>query len=95
MLTSLYTCVRRLAVTLRILLCLIKGKPSLAHESAWSKFLPHSHLDGKFEGGYPYLRAMASWKAALCSAKLCSLSGRAVSQVDAPFSLAISTAFCS
>ena len=81
----------------RISLCLMDGKPPLAHESACStlKFLPQSHLDGRFDGDHPYRRAIASWKAALCSEKPCSLRGRAVSQVEAPFSLASSTAFCS
>ena len=94
--TSLHTSVRRLAVRSRISLCLMEGKPPLAHESACStvKLLPQSHLDGRFEGDHPYRRAMASWKAALCSEKPCSLRGRAVSQVEAPFSLARSTAFC-
>ena len=95
--TSLHTSVRRLAVRSWISLCLMEGKPHLAHESACStvKRLPQSHLDGRFEGDHPYHRAMASWKAALCSEKPCSLRGRAVSQVEAPFSLAKSTAFCS
>ena len=95
--TSLHTSVRRLAVRSRISLCLMEGNPPLAHESTWSTvlLLPQSHLDGRFEGGHPYRKAIASWKAALCSAKPCSLRGRAVSQVDAPFSWAKSTALCS
>ena len=69
--TSLHTSVSRLAVRSRILLCLMEGNPPLAHESAWSMelLLRQSHLDGKFEGGHPYRRAMTSWKVALCSAK--------------------------
>ena len=94
--TSLHTSVRRLAVRSRISLCLMEGKPPLAYESARStvKLLPQSHFDGRFEGDHPYRRAMALWKAALCNEKPCSLRGRAVSQVEAPFSLASSTAFC-
>ena len=46
--TSLHTSVRRLSVRSRISLCLMLGKPPLAHESACStvKLLPQSHLDG-------------------------------------------------
>ena len=40
-------------------------------------------------------RARASWKADLCSVKLCSVRGRTASQVEAPFTLAKSTAFWS
>ena len=89
--TSLHTSVRRLAMRSRISLCLMQGKPPLAHESACPtvKLLPQSHLDGRFEGDHPYRRAMALWKTALCNEKPCSLRGRAVSQVKAPFSLAI------
>ena len=95
--TSLHTSVRRLALRSRISLCLMQGKPPLAHESVCStvKQLPHLHLSGRFEGDHSYRRAMASWKAALCSEKPCSLRGRTVSQVEAPFSLAKPTAFCS
>ena len=84
--TSLHTSVRNLAVRSQISLCLLEGKP-LAHESVCSmvKFLPQSHLDGRFDGDHLYHRDIASWKAALCSEKPCSLRGRAVNQVEAPF----------
>ena len=76
--TSSHTSVRRLAVRSRISLCLMLGKPPLAHESACStvKLLPQSHLDGRFEGDHPYRRAMASWKAALCNEKPLKMSPR-------------------
>ena len=69
--TSLHTSARRLAVRSQILLCLMEGNPPLAHKSAlpMELLLPQSHLDGRFEGGHPYCRAMAPWKAAPCSVK--------------------------
>ena len=88
--TSLHTSVRRVAVRSRISLCLIDGKPPLAHERACSteKEAPQAHFDGSLSGIQPYRSASASWKAPLCKAKPCSESGKTVSQVEDPFSLA-------
>ena len=44
------------------------------------------------EGYQPYLRASASWKAPLWREKPCSVRGRAVNQVEDPFSVVRSTA---
>ena len=75
-------------------LCRSEGKPPLGQVSACSteKDFPQAHSLGTFAGNQPYLRAMASWKAALWSEKPCSLIGRVVSQLEAPFSAAKSTA---
>ena len=52
---SLQTSVRGVAVRSRISLCLMDGKPPLAHDSACSteKLLPQSHFDGRFDGVQP------------------------------------------
>ena len=73
------------------------GNPPFAHDSACSteKLLPQAHFDGVSEGDQPYLRASASWKAPLWRAKPCSVRGRAVNQVEDPFSVAKSMALCS
>ena len=94
---SLHTSVNRLAIKSQISLCLIEGSLSLAHESACStvKLLPQSHFDGSLDGGQPYCRANASRKADLCREKPCSVRGRTVSHVQAPFSFARSAALCS
>ena len=79
------------------LLCLIEGNPPLAHDKACSteNLLPQVHIDGISDDVQPYLRARASWKAPLWRVKPCSTKGRAVNQVDAPFSFARSTDLCS
>ena len=46
------------------------------------------HFDGNLSGVQPYRRARASWKAPLCRVKPYSVSGKAVSQEEEPFSLA-------
>ena len=73
------------------------GKPPFAQDNACStlKLLPQPHLLGKRAGIQPYRRARASWKADLCSVKPCSVKGRAVSQVEDPFSFDSATAFWS
>ena len=65
--TLWHTSVRRVAVMSLISLCLMDGNPPLAHEKACStvSLLPQAQLDGRFEGGHPYRRARASWKAPL------------------------------
>ena len=65
--TSWYTSVSRVAVRLRISMCLIDGNPPLAHDKACStgNLLPQVHIDGISDGVQPYLRAKASWKAPL------------------------------
>ena len=57
--TSLHTSVRRVAVRSRISLCLIDGKPPLAHERACSteKEAPQAHFDGSLSGVQPYRSA--------------------------------------
>ena len=52
--TSLHTLVRGLAMRSRISLCLLEGKPPLAHDSACStvKLLLQSHMDGWFVGDH-------------------------------------------
>ena len=91
--TSWHTSVSRVAVRLRISLCLIKGNPPLAQDRACSteNLLPQAHFGGISDGVQPYLRARASWKAPLWRVNPCSIRGRAVSQVDDPFSFARST----
>ena len=86
--TSVSTC--RLVVKSWISSCLIEGNPSLAHESACStvKLLPQSHSDGSLDGGQPYLGANTSCKADLCRENPCSVRGKTVSHVEAPFSFA-------
>ena len=93
---SWHTSVRRVAVRFLISLCLIEGKPPLAQDRACSteKVEPQAHLAGNLSGVQPYRNARASWKAPLCNAKPCSESGRTVSQVDEPFSLASVTDLC-
>ena len=62
----------------------------LAQDRACSteKVEPQAH------GVQPYRSVRSSWKAPLCNAKPCSESGRTVSQVDEPFSLASFTDLC-
>ena len=69
-------------------LCLLDGNPPREQLRACSteNCLPHTQLDGRIGGCHPYLRQRASLKAPLCSAKPCSVIGRAESQLDAPFS---------
>ena len=85
-----------MAVKFLISLCLIDGKPPLVQDRVRSteRVDPQSHLAGSLSGFQPYRSAKASWKAPLCNAKLCSKSGRMVSQVDEPFSLASFTDLC-
>ena len=77
--------------------CLIEGKPPFGQERECStvKWDPQTQLVGTLEGSHPYLRARASLKAPLCNEKPNSSRGRAVSQVEAPFSCARSTAYFS
>ena len=71
-------------------LCLIEGNPPLGQERACctENEWPHTQFVGICDGGQPYRRAMASRNAVLWSAKPCSSNGNAVSQLEAPFSLA-------
>ena len=70
------------------------GNPPFAQDSACSteRLFPQAHFDGISEGAQLYLRASASWKAPLWRAKPCSARGRAVNQVEDPFSVAKSAA---
>ena len=74
----------------RISLCLIEGKPPFGQERACSteNCVPRSQLTGVRYGCHPYLRHNASRKAPLCNVNPNSAMGRAVSQLDAPFSWA-------
>ena len=83
--TSLQASVRRFAVRSRISLCRKVGKPPFLQDRACStvKVLSQSHFEGRLDGVHPYLRARASWKAALYSVNPWSLRGRTVSQVEA------------
>ena len=60
--TSLHTSVRRVAVRSRISLCLIDGKPPLAHDKACSteKEAPQAQFDDSLSGVQPYRSARAS-----------------------------------
>ena len=64
------------------------GKPPLAQDRACSteREAPQTHFGGSLSGVQPYRRVRASWKAPLCSAKPCSVSGMTVSQVEDPLS---------
>ena len=77
-------------------LCLIEGNPPLGQERACctEKEWPQTQFVGICNGGQPYQRAMASRNAVLWSANPYSSSGKAVSQLEAPFSLARSVANC-
>ena len=70
------------------------GNPPIAHDSACSteRLFPQAHFDGISESDQPHLRASVSWKAPLWRTKPCSVRGRAVNQVDDPFSVAKLTA---
>ena len=65
--TSWHTSVSKVAVRLRISLCLIEGNPPLAQDRACSteNLLPQVQIDGISDGVQLYLRAKASWKAPL------------------------------
>ncbi len=94
--TSLHTSVSRSAVRLRISLCLIVGKPPLAHDRACSveKALPQSQfLEYLLDSGHI---SMLGHLGMLPCVKPCSDSGSAVSHEheEAPFSLARSIALC-
>ena len=60
-------------------LCLIDGNLPLAQDRA-------SSTDKLWNGVQPYHRAMASKNAPLWRVNSCSARGRAISQVEAPFS---------
>ena len=92
--TSLHTSLSSVAVMYCISLCLTEGNPPLEHDSACStlKRFPQTQVGGMFVGVQPYLSAMASWKAALCSVKPCSENGATVSQEEALLCLAKPTA---
>ena len=87
-LTSLHTSDIRLAVRSRILLCLIDGNPPLGQESACSteNGVPQSQLVGMRESCHPYLKHKASRNTPLCRVKSNSDIGRAVNQLEPPFS---------
>ena len=93
-LTSWQTSVSIVAVTSRISLWRMIGKPPLGHERTCSTVNeePHTQWRGMLEGNQPYRSARASLNAPLCKQKPNSSMGREVSQFEAPFSLASSMA---
>ena len=89
---SLISC----AVRSLISLCLKAGSPPRGQLRARStvKFLPQTHSAARRGGRQPYRKQRASLNAPLWREKPCSLIDRVVSQLEAPLSLAISTARC-
>ena len=92
--TSLQTSVIRLAVRSLTSLWRRVGKPPFGQDRACStvKLAPHGQVEGVCSGCQPYLRDMASLKAPLWRVSPNSSRGRAVSQLEAPFSCAKSIA---
>ena len=80
------TSVSKVAVRLRISLCLIEGNPAQDKACSTENLLPQVQIDGISDGVQPYLRAKALWKTPLWRAKPCSTRGKAVDQVNDPFS---------
>ena len=95
--TLLQTSDKRFAVRSLISLCLMEGNPPFGQDKACSteKLVPQSQLVGARSGSQPYRRHRASRKALLCKVKENSITGRAVSQLDAPFSWARDIERCS
>ena len=87
-LTSWHTSVSKLAVRSLISLGPRIGKPPLVQVKAWSivNLVPHSQFEGVRLKDQPYLRAIASRNAPLCSLNPKSAIGKVVSQLDAPLS---------
>ena len=90
-LTSWHTSVSKLAVR-SLISCHRIGKPPLGQVKAWSivNLVPHSQFEGVRLKGQPYLRAIASRNAPLCSLNPKSAIGKVVSQLEAPLSEASS-----
>ena len=80
----------------RTSLCRRIGRPPWGQLSAWSisRGLPQTHVVGNAGTGQPYRRQRASRNAPFGRANPWSAIGRAVSQLEAPFSLATSLACC-
>ena len=80
-----------------ISLCLIDGNPPFGQDKACSteNWVPQSQLMGVRDGSHPYRKHRASRKALLCRVNPNSATGRAVSQLEAPFSWASSIERCS
>ena len=89
-----HTSVSNLAVRSLMSLCLIEGRAPVGQLKAYSteKLQPHTQCEGIRVGFQPYWRHNASLKDPLWRAKLCSAMCSATTQLDAPFSLAISMA---
>lgn len=92
--TSWHTSVSTEAVTSRISLWWMVGKPPLGQERTCStvKEFPQAQSMGIRDGVHPYLSANASVNALLCRQKPNSSMGKDVSQFEAPLSLASSIA---
>ena len=86
--------VSREAVTSRISLWRMVGKPPLGQERACStvKVFPQAQSMGIRDGVHPFLSANASVKVLLCRQKPNSLMGKDVNQFEVPLSLASSIA---
>ena len=75
-----------------------EGSPPFGQDSTWSmeKEEPQAQSDGALRGIQPYSvkQVLALRKADLCKANPCSCMGKAVNQLEAPFTEAKSTAHC-
>ena len=79
-----------------ISVCLIDGNPPFGQDKACSteNWVPQSQLKGVHDDSHLYRKHRASRKALLCRVNPNSATGRAVSQLDAPFSWASSIERC-
>ena len=95
--TSLHTSDNTFAVRCLISLCLIDGKSSFGQDMACSteNCEPQSQWMGVRDGIHPYHKHRASRNVLLCRVNPNSAIGRAVSQLDTPFSWASSIDRCS
>ena len=77
-------------------LCRIDGMAPFEQLSAWLRLraLPHAQCDGSLSSCHQYLTHNASLKPCLWKQNLNSWMGRAVSQLEAPFSLPWSIPNC-
>ena len=90
--TSLHTSFSRSAVTSCSLLWWMDGYPPVGQDSVCAivNNCPQTQCEASIGGDQPYRRQRASWYAPLCRLKPYQSSGIAVSQLDAPSSVASS-----